>query len=269
MRVHPLSDRATRVLVTGAAGGIGRAVCFALLADAKRNDRKLVIAVTGRVTGTVERLASELRDVGAIAHACTADLSNPDDCTRIGAEALAACEGLDLFVSVAGMIRPGPLATLDAAAWDLAFNVNARATWLVARAVRHALAESRGAIIAIASMAGLYPFPRLGAYSPSKAALIMLCRQMAQEWAGDGIRVNSISPGLIRTPLTEAVYADSELERRRTEFVPLRRIGLPEDIAAAVVSLAGDGMRYATGVDLRIDGGVCDRLLGTVPGRPH
>jgi glucose 1-dehydrogenase len=264
-----MSEHATRVLVTGAAGGIGRAVCFELLADAKRNGRKLVIALTGRLEPAIARLASELRDAGATAHAFTADLSNPEDCRRIGSESVAACEGLDLFVSVAGAIHAGPLDSLDATAWDRTFNVNVRATWLVAQAVRHALAESRGAIIAIASMAGLYPFPGLGAYSPSKAALIMLCRQLAQEWAGDGIRVNTISPGLIRTPLTESVYADPELERKRTAFVPLQRIGLPEDIARAVVGLAGSAMSYATGIDLRMDGGVCDRLLGTVPGRPQ
>jgi len=264
-----MSAPVTRALVTGAAGGIGRAVCFELLSDAKRRGRKLVIAAADQVPAAVERLATELRDAGAQANACAADVSNPDDCARLGKEAIDKCGGLDVFASVAGIIRPGALDGLELAAWDLAFNVNVRATWLIARTVRTALVESRGAVVAIASMAGLFPFPDLGAYSSSKAALIMMCRQLAQEWSGDGIRVNTISPGLIRTPLTESLYADSDVERRRTEFVPLHRIGTPEDIARAVVGLAGPDFGYATGIDLRMDGGVCDRLLGTVPGKPQ
>ena len=104
-----------------------------------------------------------------------------------------------------------PLATLDVADWDRVFAVDARATWLLARSARAALAKRRGTIVAVASVSAHYPFPGLGAYSPAKAALVMLCRQLAQEWAPDGIRVNSVSPGLIRTPLTEPIYRDAEL----------------------------------------------------------
>ena len=114
-------------------------------------------------------------------------------------------------------------------------------------------------------MAGQCPFPGLGAYSPAKAALIMLCRQLAQEWAPDGIRVVSVSPGLIRTPATETTYANADLAHRRAEFVPLQRIGTAEDIARTVVHLAGPDAGYLTGIDVRIDGGLCDRVLTLVP----
>ncbi len=97
----------------------------------------------------------------------------------------------------------------------------------------------------------------------------MLCRQLAQEWAADGIRVNSVSPGLIRTPLTEPIYRDPDLLRRRQEAVPLGRIGTPEDVARAIVHLAGHDAAYATGIDLRLDGGLGDRVLATIPGLPR
>jgi NAD(P)-dependent dehydrogenase (short-subunit alcohol dehydrogenase family) len=120
----------------------------------------------------------------------------------------------------------------------------------------------------VASVSALYPFPGLGAYSPAKAALVMLCRQLAQEWAADGIRVNTVSPGLIRTPLSEPIYRDAELLRRREAAVPLGRIGTPDDVAQAVVHLLSPETSYVTGIDLRLDGGLGDRVLATVPGKP-
>jgi 3-oxoacyl-[acyl-carrier protein] reductase len=97
----------------------------------------------------------------------------------------------------------------------------------------------------------------------------MLCRQLAQEWAADRIRVNSVSPGLIRTPLTEPIYRDEQVLRRRQDAVPLGRIGTPEDVARAIVYLASPDASYVTGVDLRLDGGLGDRVLAAIPGKPR
>ena len=115
------------------------------------------------------------------------------------------------------------------AQWDRTFNLNTRSAWLLAQAAREPLARTRGSITAIASMSGLTPHPGYGAYSAAKAALIMLCRQLAQEWAADGIRVNTVCPGMVRTPLTEAVYQDPETLAKRESLVPLGRIGRAED----------------------------------------
>jgi glucose 1-dehydrogenase len=264
-----MSERQTiRALVTGAAGGIGRATCLALLEDAKRRGARLALAAAGH-SRAVDGLVAELNAAGARCTGHVADLSDPAECARLGDEAVAACGGLDVFVSVAGITRSGALASLDVGDWDRVFDVDVRATWLLARAVRPALAQSRGSIVAVASVSALFPFPGLGAYSPAKAALTMLCRQLAQEWASDGIRVNTVSPGLIRTPLTESIYADAEVLRQRTDAVPLHRIGTPEDVAKAIVHLAGPDSGYATGIDLRLDGGLADRVLATIPGMPR
>lgn len=163
---------------------------------------------------------------------------------------------------------PGRLADLSVEQWDATFALNVRATWLLARAARAALSAEQGSIVAIASMSGLHPHPGYGAYSPAKAALSMLCRQLAQEWAVDGIRVNAVCPGMIRTPLTEAVYRDAEVALQRKALVPLGRIGRPEDVAAAVAYLASPSASYITGQSLVVDGGVSDQMLALIPGRP-
>ncbi len=259
-----------RALVTGATGGIGRATCFALVDSAReRGLRPVIAAAASRPGPALDALVADLAARGADAFGLHADLSDAEACRRLAADAIERCDGLDVLVSNAGIARGAPLATLDPADWDAVFAIDVRATWLLAQAAHPALAPTRGAIVAVGSISAHYPFPGLGAYSPAKAALVMLCRQLAQEWAADGIRVNSVSPGLIRTPLTEPIYRDPEILRRRQEAVPLGRIGTPEDVARAVVHLAGPGAGYVTGVDLRLDGGLGDRVLATIPGLPR
>ncbi len=259
-----------RVLVTGATGGIGRAICFAFHAAAKARGQQLVLAAAASRPGpALDALGAELADAGVRVFPLHADLGDPAACARLAADAVERCAGLDVLVSNAGIVRGAPLATLAVDDWDTVFALDVRATWLLARGARTALAQSHGAIIAVASVASLYPFPGLGAYSAAKAALGMLCRQLAQEWATDGIRVNSVSPGLIRTPLTEPIYRNEEFLHRREATVPLGRIGTPDDVARAVVHLAGSDAGYVTGVDLRVDGGLGDHILAMIPGVPR
>jgi glucose 1-dehydrogenase len=117
-------------------------------------------------------------------------------------------------------------------------------------------------------MSGVQPHPGLGAYSPAKAALIMLCRQLAQEWAHEGIRTNCVSPGMIRTPLTEALYQDAATLQRRESLVPLGRIGTAHEVGQAVAYLASDAASYVNGANLLVDGGVSEHMLALIPGRP-
>jgi 3-oxoacyl-[acyl-carrier protein] reductase len=258
-----------RALVTGATGGIGRETCFALLASARARGLRLTIAAAASRPGPrLDGLVADLASQGAQAYGVDGDLGDASACVRVAEQAARCCGGLDVLVSNAGVVRAAPLATLEVDDWDRVFALDARATWLLARSARAALAQSRGAIVAVASVSALYPFPQLGAYSPAKAALVMLCRQLAQEWAADGIRVNTVSPGLIRTPLSEPVYGDAELLRQRQQAVPLGRIGTVQDVARAIVHLASPEASYITGIDLRLDGGLGDRVLATIPGKP-
>lgn len=269
MTERPPTPDTRTVLVTGASGGIGQAISRALAADARAAGRPLRLALHGsRLGPALTELAADLTAPGIEARAFGADLTDP-----AGAEGLITgivdwAGRLDGIVSNAGQSRPGALATLSLEEWETTLDLNLRATWLLARTARAALARSRGTIVAVASMSGLNPHPGYGAYSTAKAGLVMLCRQLAQEWAGDGIRVNAVCPGMIRTPLTEPVYQDADVLARREALVPLGRIGRPEDIAEAVVFLASERASYITGVALRVDGGLSEGMLNLIPGRP-
>lgn len=264
-----MSQTHLHALVTGATGGIGRGICLALAAQARRDGRSLHISAAASCQGDkLEALLAQLRAAGAQAGGVAGDLTQPDDCARIVAEALQAGGPLTTLVCNAGASGPGQLADLPVAQWDRSFQLNTRSAWLLAQAAKPSLTATRGSITAIASMSGLTPHPGYGAYSATKAALIMLCRQLAQEWAADGIRVNTVCPGMVRTPLTEAVYLDASVRAQREALVPLGRIGQASDIGAAVAWLASPAASYVTGQNLVVDGGISDHMLAMVPGRP-
>ncbi|SEB15470.1 SDR family NAD(P)-dependent oxidoreductase [Variovorax sp. YR216] len=256
-------------LVTGGPGGIGRGICFALIEQAQRDGAAIhVTAAASQPGDRLDRLVDELRSAGATATGVAGDLTDPACCADIVRQAIDAGGDLTALVCNAGASGPGRLADLPTAQWDRTFDLNVRAVWLLAQSARPSLARTGGSITAIASMSGHLPHPGYGAYSAAKAALVMLCRQLAQEWAADGVRVNSVSPGMIRTPLTEAAYEDEETHRGRRALVPLGRIGTVADIGATVAFLAGTGAAYITGQSIVVDGGISDRMLGLIPGRP-
>lgn len=253
-----------RVLVTGASRGIGRAICLRLAQQGHQ-----VAACASAHAGELEQVAQEAQRQGGRVLPLIGDLSDPATPARLVSQALDALGGMDAVVSNAGVSRPSTLAQLELADWDHLFAVNTRAPWLLAKAAYPALRESRGSFVTVASMSGVHPYPGMGAYSPSKAAVLMLVRTLAQEWAADGIRVNAVSPGLIHTSLTARVYADAPTKTAREALVPLHRIGDPEaDIAGIVSFLIAPEAGYVTGQNLLADGGLLDGMQGLIPGRP-
>jgi NAD(P)-dependent dehydrogenase (short-subunit alcohol dehydrogenase family) len=263
-----------RVLVTGAASGIGRATCLRLAREASaRGESAQVAAVDiGPSAGLVgpsaglEALGTDLNKLGAEVLPLHGDMGTPDAPGRVVAEATDRFGGLDGLVSNAGINRPGALVSYSVDDWDRVFAVNARATWLLAKAAHSALRASRGAIVAVGSMSGSNAHANLGAYGPSKAAVIMLVRVLAQELGRDGIRVNAVSPGMVRTGMTAKVYEDAQVARDRDALVPLGRVATPEDIADVIAFLLGPDARYVNGHDLVVDGAVTGNLLGRMPG---
>src|SRR5262249_60840100 len=127
------------------------------------------------------------------------------------------------------------------------------------------LARGAGALVHIASIAASEPQAFSGAYSVSKAGVAMLARQIAFEWGPRGVRSNTVSPGLVRTPLSEAFYQAPGVLERREQVVPLRRVAAPADIADVVVFLASDRARYVTGQEVVVDGGFAQTLMSHVP----
>jgi len=256
-----------RVLVTGAASGIGRATCLRLARDERaRGEKARIAAVDIGPSPELDALMDELRTIGAEHVALHGDMGTVDGPARVVKETIGLFGGLDGLVSNAGINRPGPLTTYSVDDWDRVFAVNTRGTWLLAQAAHDALAASRGAIVAVGSMSGSHAHANLGAYGPSKAAVIMLAQVLAQELGREGIRVNTVSPGMVRTGMTAAVYADQQVAADRDALVPLGRVATPEDIADVIAFLLGPDARYVNGHDLIVDGGVSGNFLGRLPG---
>ncbi|HET7341956.1 MAG TPA: SDR family oxidoreductase [Methylomirabilota bacterium] len=256
-----------RALVTGAASGIGRATCLRLARDGQAHATPARIAAVDLAGAPgLDGVVKELAALGAEAIALPGDMATSDAPARAVAAAVERFGGLDALVSNAGVNRPGPLAQYSVADWDFLFAVNTRATWLLAKAAHPALKAARGAIVATASMSGSNAHANLGAYGPSKAALINLVQVLAQEFGRDGIRVNSVSPGMVRTGMTETVYRDATIAAERDALVPLGRVATPEDMADVIAFLLGADARYVNGHDLVVDGGVSGNFLGRLPG---
>lgn len=251
-----------RAIVTGAARGIGRAICLRLARDAQSSGGvKLVLS--DQHADELKSLIAEIREWGGHAIAVPGDMSDAALPATI-VQAAEAFGGLDALVSNAGFAIPGPLATYDVGNWDKVFAVHVRAPWLLAKAAYPALKESRGAIVVTASISGTNAQAPLGPYSASKAAALMLVKQLANEWGPDGIRVNAFSPGLTVTPGTAAAYSTPDARAQREARIPLRRVAEADDMAGVVAFLLSEDSAYVTGVDLPVDGGLSNTVMAAL-----
>lgn len=248
-----------KALITGAASGIGRAIAERL---AERPwDGRAQLLLADRNAARLEAVADALRQRGAEVATAVADLAEVDAAQRVVDIAATAFGGLDAIASNAGTIRPAPLAQLSLEDYEYAFAVNTRATWLLAKAAYPLLKASRGSLVVTASMSSEFATPPLGTYAASKAAVVMLVKQLAVEWGGDGIRSNCVSPGATLTDMTAHVYANPEQRQMRESRIPLGRIGLPEDMANAAAFLLGPDAAFVNGVNLLVDGGTHNMLM--------
>ncbi|MCD0503804.1 SDR family NAD(P)-dependent oxidoreductase [Bordetella petrii] len=230
-------------VVTGAAGGLGAAI-------ARR------LAGMGAAVVRVDRRAPAPDD-GHRADAIACDITDPAAISAMAGQVARRYGRCDVLVNNAGIkTAPVPLEDLPLADWDSVFNVNVRGALLCAQALAPMmLAQQCGSIVNIASIGAQWP-TRVGAYGASKAALCGLTRQMANEWGPRGVRANSVSPGMVRTPMSDGYYRDPDRAAARLAMLPLRRLGEPGDIADAVAFLASDAARFITGQDLVADGGL-------------
>lgn len=255
-----LKDRVA--LITGAGRGIGKAIALAYAREGAQ------VVVNDVDPATAEAAAAEVSAVGPKGLAAVEDIGRPGEIARLVDTVIRERGRIDIVVNNAMKIVPGKLEELPEAAWDTTMNIGLKAVFLLSQAAaRHMIPQKSGVFVNIASVAGLFPYNWAGAYSVVKAGVIMLTKLMALEWAPYGIRANAITPGYIRTPGTEAMYADPEIYEGRRKGVPMGRVGSGEDVAAVAVFLASDESRYTSGSLVGADGGQAVGYFLSVPGR--
>ena len=244
-------------VVTGGSRGIGRAISLAF-AHAGAD----VVVGYQASAGQARQVCDEIRALGRQALACKVDVSVSAQVQQMVRTTLDALGRIDILANVAGITLKSPLADLSEQDWDRVIDVNLKGTFLCSQAVgRVMLKQGGGNIINIGSVSGLAPHTNRGAYGPSKAAVDMLSKVMAVEWAEHNIRVNTIHPGTTETDMTRYSYPTPELRARREQTIPLNRFVAPEEVAAAAVVLASDDAASITGQALVIDGGFQNSLF--------
>jgi NAD(P)-dependent dehydrogenase (short-subunit alcohol dehydrogenase family) len=241
------------MFVTGAARGIGAAIAKAAAAKGYR------VGVFDLDGEAAAETAASLPDAVALQGSVTeaADIEGALD--DFGAPP-------DAFVSNAGIVRFGPLAELSEDDWRSVIEVNLTGTFLATRAAaRRMIDNGGGSIVNITSINGIAPGPNSGAYAAAKAGAAMMTQQMSIEWGPAGVRVNSVAPGLIDGGMSAPIFADEEFRELRVAKIPLRRLGLCEDVANAVMFLASPESSYVTGHQIVVDGGVVNSIIGNLP----
>jgi len=246
-------------VVTGAGSGIGRAVTLAMASAGAS------LVLLDKDLAKCEATAGALQPTGTRAVAVTCDIADPASVAAAerASRAIGPC---DILVNNAGMLLPGSLAMVSLEDWNQLLSVNLTGYLLCAQVFGKTMIErGRGAIVHTASIAGSNAQAFSGAYSVSKAGVLMLSRQLAVEWGPHGVRSNVLSPGLVRTPMSESFYQTPGVAERRAAAIPLGRVGTPEDMAQVVLFLASDRAGFVNGQEIIVDGGFEHMLMSLVP----
>jgi len=240
-------------IVTGASSGIGRATALRLARDG------FGVLAVARDPAALTAVRAEIEGAGGRAATLVADVTAADAPGAIVAQARAAFGGVDALVNAAGVIASGSVMDTTDAGWDAMMDVNVRAPFRLMREAIDALAERRGAVVNLSSVAGLRSFPGLVSYAVSKAAVDQLTRCAALDFAPKGVRVNAVNPGVVVTNLHRRGGMDTtkyaEFLDRSKSTHPLGRPGQPEEIADLIAFLVSPASGWITGDTIAIDGG--------------
>ena len=248
------SSASETVLITGSGIGIGAATARAFAGAGYR------VVVTDVLDGEGQKVVSEIEDRGGAAEYHHLDVTSTEEVERVVSEAGERYGPLGCVVANAGIAHKVPLTELTDEKWDHTHEIDLKGVMRVCRAAAPAMREAkRGSMIAVSSIMGVaYGWDEHVQYSAAKAGIVGLVRGLAVELARDGIKVNGIAPGYIRTAqaLSEEHSLGPQGLEEAAEFIPMGRIGEPEDIADVILFLASDAARYLTGQVVVVDGGL-------------
>ncbi|HEV3412918.1 MAG TPA: SDR family oxidoreductase [Puia sp.] len=249
-------------IVTGASSGIGAGVSKSLAAAGA------TVVVNHPVDATkaaADAVLGEIKSAGGTGISYQCDVSKEDEVKKMFADIVSQFGTIDILINNAGLQRDSPFQEMTLEQWNYVLAVNLTGQFLCAReAVKEFLrrgvvperSRAAGKIICMSSVHEVIPWAGHANYAASKGGIMMLMKSIAQEFAPSKIRVNSIAPGAIKTPINHAAWATPAAEKKLLELVPYDRIGVVEDIGAAAVWLASDDSDYITGTTLFVDGGM-------------
>ena len=248
------------VVVTGAASGLGEVIARDAVALGAR------VALLDRDGDRLATVADELRADGGKVLSVVVDITDEAavaEAAREVEQELGPCDGL---VNCAGVIAWDRLEDLDAETWSFVMDVNVTGSFLCIKHFgRSMLGQGAGSVVNIGSVAGSNPQGFSGAYSASKAAAIMLAKQVGIEWGWHGLRGNAVSPGMMQSPMAESFLSSSEAFETRRGMVAEGRIAGPEEVASVVTFLLSPASSYVSGQDIVVDGGVSEMSIRLLP----
>ena len=250
--MNPLFDLTGKVaIITGSTKGIGRSIAEEMAKCGAK------VVISSRKADACDEVASALNAQGYRAIAVPCHVGRKEDLQRLVDTTLEVFGRIDIVVCNAAT-NPvyGPTSEITDDAFSRIMDTNVKGTfWLCNMALPHIAKQQDGAVIMLSSIAGLRGNTVIGTYGVSKAAEAALARNLAVEWGPQGVRVNAIAPGLVRTDFAKALLEDQERLRKAEQQTPLRRVGEPIDIAGLAVFLAAPASRYITGQVIVADGG--------------
>ncbi len=252
MTVQPIFDLTDKVaIITGGTRGIGLAIAEAFVGAGAK------VMVASRKQENVEAAVMQLRQSGGDVLGVTAHTGSSEAVEALVARTVEAFGGVDILVNNAAT-NPhfGPILTAEESHWDKILDVNVKGYFRMVKACVPAMQQRGGGkIINLASIAGRIPLPGMGAYSVSKAAVLMLTEVLAVELASLNIQVNAIAPGLVKTKFSAALWQNPQIYEAVTRAIPQRRMAEPEEIAGIALYLASPASSFTTGATILVDGG--------------
>ena len=249
-----------KALVTGASSGIGKAIAITL-GQAGAD----VVVNCGKNTTEADKVVAEIEQAGARAFVFQADVSQEEQVIAMFSEMLKQYGSVDIVVNNAGVQKDAPIDQMTVNQWDQVININLRGQFLCSReavrnfkhqGIRPGVSSAAGKIICISSVHEVIPWAGHVNYAASKGGVMLMMKSIAQEVAPHRIRVNSIAPGAIRTPINMQAWDTPEAYKDLMRLIPYKRIGEPDEIGRAAVWLASDDSDYMTGATIFIDGGM-------------